>query len=195
MLDKTTSTPTYVPGERVTVTLAGVRITDVVERTIIVDLGNDYYVAIPHSDNVLVERVSPAGGPITIGDIWEDQHGERWFARSGPTGLTVVPQGGGSPTGPENLARWYSPLKRVYRHEPEPCAYPADRENAAASGPCQVEPYSAPHAYNQVREVGPDWEVCGEHADHPIHQVATDEDGGMATLNADADLAAEGDVW
>lgn len=121
MEDQITSTPRYEPGERVTVTLAGVRITDVVEqRTIIVDLGNEYYVAVPLGGGVDVERVSPVGGPILAGDIWKDRFGGRWFASGSASGSPrMVSQDGSRAESVEYLVRYHSPLNIVYREEPE----------------------------------------------------------------------------
>jgi hypothetical protein len=50
-----------------------------------------------------------------------------------------------------------------------------DEHTIRAHGPevCQVEPFAAPHRYNPVREVGPDWEVCGQGPADPIHEVET----------------------
>lgn len=50
-----------------------------------------------------------------------------------------------------------------------------DLATIRAYGPerCQAEPFAAPHRYNPVREVGEDWEVCGQPADADVHDVET----------------------
>jgi len=180
-------------GEVVDVAISGATVVDTTDTTILVRTGSQAPVCIPvNAAGVTVARVAPAQWPPMVGDLWEDCRGDRWLCQQysdhwDNLQLRMVPTDADShPTvdmTQAGLLHSYGPvtlLSRDPRLSKE--AGEATRPILSLDGPeedhyaaCQAETFASPHTYTGVREVGPDWEVCGCPVDDPIHQFG-DED-------------------
>jgi len=108
-------------GEIVAVSITDAMIVEIDQDVLVVETHDGQQVFIIPGACVTIVRRIPAGGPIRVGDIWADRHGDRWFATCGPDGRPrMTAQRDGSTQTPEWLARPHSPLTLEYRPDTAP---------------------------------------------------------------------------
>lgn len=115
---------TYLPGEKIRVTVDAK-----VDKVVDCDGGNPWSALCLNVEDgggsvalripigwvsVQIERVTPAGGRPSLGQVWQDCRRSLWWVTYDPTGVLRFMDGHGNFTRIDDLNKNYGPLIRVY---------------------------------------------------------------------------------